>query len=371
MKRSSSYFFTAFIILIFSAGLIAFPDETAKSVRDALSVCAHSVIPSLFPFFVVSRLVCGLGYADFLARGLTKIMRPVFGLGGGAASALVLGLTGGYPIGASTCALLYSSRACTKTEAERLLAFCNNSGPAFIIGAIGTGVYSSPKIGFLLFGIHALAAFTSGFLFRLFSPIRNCNTDVITTKKSNKESFSSIFTGAISQAMQSCLSISAYIVLFSVVVAVLTKFHIFSLLAYIPSKLFYIDKTVISSFLSGILEVTSGVFSIADAASTKLAFVLTSFLLGFGGLSVHFQTLGILEGTGLDISEYFPGKLYHGIISAVYALIFYPLIGENAVSAMSYTCNSAHHISLSIILFILILIFIAEICKKGWKSETK
>ncbi len=370
MKKNFSFFLLAFIIAIFSAGLIAFPRETAKTVRDALSVCANSVIPSLFPFFVVSRLITGLGYADFFARALTRIMKPFFGTGGASAPALILGLTGGYPIGASTCASLYKSHICTKVEAERLLAFCNNSGPAFIIGAVGIGIYSSIKIGFMLFIIHAISALTVGVLFRLFSPI-NCNSSVERINIKEKPPFYSVFTDSISQSLFSCLSICAYIVLFSVMVAILNKFCIFTFLAYIPAKLFKTDKSVISAFLSGIFEITNGTFSLASNASPRVSFILTAFLLGWGGFSVHFQTLGIIEDCGLDTSQYFPGKIYHGIISAIYAFFLSPLLHEKTALVSSIIKYQKHDSYIFLLMFILTIVIIAEFCKKGWKTERK
>ena len=44
-----------------------------------------------------------------------------------------------------------------KEEAERLLGFCNNSGPAFIVGAVGAGIFGSPSVGLALYGIHILS----------------------------------------------------------------------------------------------------------------------------------------------------------------------------------------------------------------------
>ena len=44
------------------------------------------------------------------------------------------------------------------TEAERLLAFCNNSGPAFILGVVGVGVFGSSRVGLLLYLAHAAAS---------------------------------------------------------------------------------------------------------------------------------------------------------------------------------------------------------------------
>ncbi len=97
-------------------------------------------------------------------------MRPLFHVSGACASAFALGFIGGYPVGAKTAISLYENGMCTKTEAERLLAFCNNSGPAFILGVVGAGVFASSRVGVLLYLAHAAASICIGILFRFTRP---------------------------------------------------------------------------------------------------------------------------------------------------------------------------------------------------------
>ncbi|MFR0770562.1 MAG: hypothetical protein ACLSHO_14075 [Dysosmobacter sp.] len=73
---------------------------------------------------------------------------------------------GGYPIGARTAAELYASGDLTRQEAERLLTFCNNSNPVFLISVLGVGVFGSVRAGLWLWLIHVCAALLTGLLFR-------------------------------------------------------------------------------------------------------------------------------------------------------------------------------------------------------------
>ncbi len=54
-------------------------------------------------------------------------------------------------MGAKSVIALYENGTCSKVEAERLLSFCTNSGPAFIFGIVGAGVFSGGRIGLLLY----------------------------------------------------------------------------------------------------------------------------------------------------------------------------------------------------------------------------
>ncbi len=105
--------------------------HAAAGAAKALALCAGTVIPSLFPFMAVTGLLVRLGFGQWLAPYMAGLMAPLFRLPGCAGSALLLGLVGGYPIGARTAAELYASGALTAQEAERLLTFCNNSNPCF------------------------------------------------------------------------------------------------------------------------------------------------------------------------------------------------------------------------------------------------
>ena len=92
------------------------------SVAEALALCARSVVPSLFPFLVASSALLALGFGELAAPWLAGLMEPLFRVPGAGSAALVLGLVGGYPIGAKTAADLYRENLVSREEAERLLA---------------------------------------------------------------------------------------------------------------------------------------------------------------------------------------------------------------------------------------------------------
>ena len=129
-------------LLCATLALMLYPQPSMEAAKSGLALCYNVIIPSLFPFFVLSSLVVELGLAGYLGRLLEGLMRPLFHVSGACASAFALGFIGGYPVGAKTAISLYENGMCTKTEAERLLAFCNNSGPAFILGVVGAGVFA-------------------------------------------------------------------------------------------------------------------------------------------------------------------------------------------------------------------------------------
>lgn len=344
------------LICIFLGLLLFFSSSVTNTVRETLSLCFSSVIPSLFPFLAVTKLFLGLRLADTLPPSLKKIMKPIFSVSENSFPALIFGLIGGYPVGATICASLYKDRLICRKEAERTLAFCNNAGPAFILSTVGIGMFSSLRIGTLLLLIHISSAVITGLLFKIFAPI-----DAHTTKlpqKNSPLSFSFAFTDSIYGAMVSSLTISAYIVFFSVVTGIITM-----------SFPFFASSPTLRAFFCGVLEITSASYEIVQTTDIKTSFILISALLGWGGLCVHFQTLSFLSGTDIKISEYFTGKLSQSLISALLAFFISKLSFFEEVTVFADSKNY-HHSSINILLITILLLIFYLFFKKGWKKTS-
>ena len=135
----------ALAVLAFTAGLLARPEAVYAAVREGLTLCYQTVIPSLFPFFAAVGLLTRLGLARWLQGLCRPFMGPMFRLRGACAMPLLAGLLGGYPSGAQTTAELWRQGQLSRREAELLLGFANNCGPAFLLGFIGAGVLGSSR----------------------------------------------------------------------------------------------------------------------------------------------------------------------------------------------------------------------------------
>lgn len=300
------------LILLFGIGLVFFSREISQSAAAGLKLCATTVIPGLFPFFVISSLAVSTNMAFYIGRALEKPMRRVFNLPGACASALALGLIGGYPLGAKTCVLIYNSGGCTKSEAERALAFCCNCGPAFIFGVAGASVFGSIYIGGALYVVHILAALLVGMVFGTARKNR-CTLAIISRPCISEIKLGQALTQAIAQSASSMLSVCAFVVFFGVAIKLL------SLVSPFPAQ--------ISQILLGMLEMTNGVCAIAEIQIPQVAkMALASFLIAFGGICVYFQTLSFTSDAGLSTKKYIVGKLLHGVFAATLTIIFYEIV---------------------------------------------
>ena len=301
--------------------LTLWPQDAMEAARSGLALCGNVIIPSLFPFFVLSSLVVELGLAGYLGRLLEGVMRPLFRVNGACASAVALGFIGGYPVGARTALSLYEKGMCTRTEAQRLLAFCNNSGPGLYSGRGGGGrVRQQPGGRTHLPGPRRRVAVCGTALSLLRpgtrSPAAGGGPPCIRTTR-----FSSAFTGAVTGALRSTLNICAFVVFFLVVVRLLTRSGLLTGLAEVLGSWFAplgFDRVWAQRLLTGLLEMTSGVCTLSGDGSLTGRLSMAAFLLGWAGVSVHCQVLSFLGGSGLSAGTYLAGKLLHGILAALF-----------------------------------------------------
>lgn len=296
------------------AALIWSSGEVAASCRYALSLCCELIIPSLFPFFIVSVLLNRLGLPRLLGRVTAPASRLLFGVSGAGGTAFIMGLCGGYPLGAAYTAEMYESGCVGREEAERLLGFCNNSGPAFIIGAIGVGVFHSSAAGIYLYVIHIAAAAVCGMVMR--ADLKN---DTVPVPEAAGMKFSLALTGAIKQAVVSILNVCGFVCCFTVLVGLLDADGFFSLLTGRFSELSGAELHWMRGLLTGFLELGSGVGEMRGLSLSPINLALAAFLVGWGGISVHFQTMAQIADSGLEGSLHFPGRLICGSTAAVLA----------------------------------------------------
>ncbi|NCE63481.1 sporulation protein [Pseudoflavonifractor sp. 524-17] len=309
-----------FALLCAALALMLYPRDTMEAAKSGLALCYNVIIPSLFPFFVLSSLVVELGLAGALGRLLEGIMRPLFNVGGACASAFALGFVGGYPVGAKTAIGLYEKGMCTKTEAERLLSFCNNSGPAFILGVVGAGIFASGRAGLILYLAHAAASVCVGMLFRFYRAGEDGGGSAPGSRPQfQARRFSAAFTECIKNSFFSALNICAFVVFFTVVVRLLVLTGLLPGLATLAGNLLSplgFDRTWAERLLTGVLELTTGVWTLSGEGSLTGRLSMAAFMLGWAGISVHCQVLSFLGGSGLSVRTYLGGKFLQGLFAA-------------------------------------------------------
>lgn len=342
------------LFCLFTLCLVLFSKTNLSSAKNGLILWATAVVPSLFPFFVATEMLSYTNVISYLGKYLTPIMRPLFGVPGEAAFAFIMGLISGYPVGAKIVSNFMEQGIVTREEAERMLAFTNNSGPLFIVGTVGITLFGNTTIGILLLITHILACISVGIILNIctihkrkdeFIPSRASvthNGKHHTNYKSQAtpptvSSLGEILGTSIKNATSTVLLIGGFVVLFSVIISILNQSHLLDNLSTICSPIFSLLKIpyeFCKPFLSGIVELTNGISLVASIPikNISISIVLCAFLLGFGGFSVLLQVFSIVSKNGLSIKKYAYGKLLQGFLAALYtglAIQFIPFLQFN------------------------------------------
>lgn len=335
------YLFTI-LILILVLFCIIHPNLMIDSTKSSISLWATVILPSLFPFIILSSLIQNTALPLLFGKVLTPFTKLLFGLPGISSTAIFLGMIGGYPIGAKVTNDLLNDKSINLHDANHLITFVNNSGPLFMIGAIGIGIYKNIYIGILLLLSHYISSILIGFIGRFLKQKNNnrAKKSNINFKILKLNDIGNILTDSIKKSIDIVLTIGGFIIIFGILSTMLEQTKILSLIS--NSLLPMLKTEVTNGVISGILEVTSGINKIATVNIPLLnKIIITSILVGFGGISIHFQTLSIISKSGINFAKYIIGKAFQGLLSG---LITYLLITYTTFSKLIPTTTSTFNI---------------------------
>ena len=332
------------------------PDASIMYAKQALSICYEVIIPSLFPFFVCSGILVYSGFAESLSRLFRPVMKPLFNINSNGAAAFVLGILSGYPLGAVTVCQLYENAYLSKSESERLLAFCNNSGPLFILGAVGAAMYKSPKIGILLYISHIIAAIITGVIFRFYDRDKFCapKSRLNTVENLPSEIFSKVLSNSISSILTVCGAIVFFFTSSGIVLGILNL------------------TPPVNAFISSLLEMTGGIKKIsALSLSLDAKLAISSFCVGFAGICIHMQVMAVTARYGFSLKPYLLGKAIHGALSALFTYVLFNIFPQtvsvfngNGTKMSGGFCFGSMYVILSISILITLSLVMPFFAKK-------
>ncbi len=302
---------TTLLTCAFFALCAIYAPLTRQAVAEGLQLVLTTALPALFPFFFGASLLVSTGGIDLLGRLFAPLFRHVYRLPACAAGAFVLSVTGGYPVGVQTAVQLYRNGQLTRAQTCHLLAFVNNTGPAFCVGLCGA-VLGNPAWGGRLYAVHVATALLVGLLF--------CDrTAPLPTKKGQDFSCPSLlscFLSSVQQAGITSLRIGGFILVFALLRCILQALGVLVLLGHWIAPLLTLGgvATAEQALLGGLLELTYGLQQLPATVGAPLL-PLASLLVAFGGLSVWAQSAALLENTDLPLHRLCLGKCLHAVLA--------------------------------------------------------
>ena len=275
----------------------------SMSVRNGMMLCFKVIIPSVFPFLILSDFMLFLSSKSNGA--LNIILSRILGVSPIGATTFICGNICGFPIGAKCASTLYSSNQITKNECQRLVEISTNPSVAFVIAGVGIGIFNNTILGITLYISTVISSIIIGVITKS-NKSKNTKSHFINEQKFN-------LVASIKNAGMSCIAISSYIVFFSVIIELIRSTSI--------NELFI-------SFVSSFIEIGNSTKLIHEASiNTFYKLLLLGFSMGFSGLSVHMQVSSFLP-KDISMKRYLMIKLLQGIICASLSLLMYIILND-------------------------------------------
>lgn len=294
--------------------ILSNPDATFRYAYEGLYQWAAKMVPTLFPFMMISSIMVYSGADLELGHMLTHILKKIYRYSSYGLYAIFMGFFCGFPMGAKVVSDLLEKNKLNKSEANTLLAFCNNIGPAYFMGIIipilhECGYHNTILFVFGMYGIPAVYGAALGYLYASRNTLAKIqHSDNISPSPE---------TPALSLAStlkKSCIDNTQALIVLGGYITFTNAFRI--LLDFMPLSANH--KNILSSFLE-IIGGVQAIYTTTLLPSQKVFWIMTA--LCFGGVSCIMQTSSFLEKSGLSIGHYLKHKFIITVISAAYYLL--------------------------------------------------
>ena len=268
-------------------------------IRDGVQLCLNTLIPSLFPFFILSSLITAslVGHSIRPLRSICKLCR----MSPGSESFLAVGILGGYPVGAANIAGAAAKGSLTQEEAERMTVFCNNAGPSFLFGILGP-MFPDQTWVWVLWATQIGASILTGFL------LSGSGSKPLDSGTPNQVTLSD----CLSCGIKSMALVCGWVVLFRMI------------LEFLRGWILWLFPVTLQVIITGLLELSNGCLSLSGIESNSVRFLVTGTMLSMGGFCVWMQTKAVFPR--LNLYRYIMGRTIHCLICFLLSLLVLPML---------------------------------------------
>ncbi len=286
------------------------PEETFHGASEGLLLWFQIILPTLFPFIIITNLLIATDTLYDISRLASPVISPIFQTSPAGTFAVIAGFLCGYPMGAKVTGDLFRDGKISRNEAMYLLSFCNNTSPVFIMNYVVLKTLKNKELLLPSLCILFLAPFLTSFFFRRIYKMKTYKkqTDIPNTIPRIRFHFD-LIDHTIMNGFETITKVGGYIILFSVLIALLKDLPIVSPLwnlIFLPS-----------------LEITNGIMMLASSgAAFPIIFPFTMALISFGGICSIAQTQCMIQGTRLPLLPYIAEKLITAIVTSLLTIFY-------------------------------------------------
>ena len=275
-----------------------------NSVNYALNIWVKNLIPTLFPFFIISDILINYNLTLYIPKIFKNMCKFLFNITDNMITILILSIISGFPSNARNTRSLYDKGLITIDEANHILIFSHFSNPLFILTTVAIFFFNDKDIGVILLISHYLSNFLLGILFRKY--FNHDSSDCAVEYK--MPDFGNVFVGAIKKSVDTIILICGIVTIFMLLASIIINTFNFNIYN--------------SMLVKGILEITIGIEALGKLGISMIyKAVIASCFLAFGGLSVHMQVMSQITGTNIKYKYFFVGRLFQMILSGIITYI--------------------------------------------------
>lgn len=312
MKKNLTNIFTILILITTLILILVFSSEVIVSVLYALDIWKNNILPSLFPIFITTDLLISYGFIEILGKFTNKITSKVFNLPGEASFVIVASMLSGFPSSAKYIKELLESKTIDYKQAQYLLSFTHFPNPLFVIGVVGEKLLQNKLVGMIILFSIIIGNLLIAFFTKDNTLLLN-KKNTITFSEKKRDNFITILTNSILKTANTLILLLGIITSFLVISTIINNL--------IESN------TILTTILSGILEMTQGInyIAIENIPIFLKSLIITCFIC-FGGISIHLQIMSILSCEKIKYSKYLLSRILHCIISSFIVFVLFRLL---------------------------------------------
>ncbi len=315
----------ALLIVALMAIILLKPETYVSSAAEGLKLWALVVVPSLLPFFFFTTMLSKIGVTKRIAKVFDKPCRKIFGVNGISAYVFLMSVLSGYPVGAKIIGDLGENGLISDVEATKMSTFCSTSGPLFIIGSVGVGMFGSVKHGRAIFLSHIISAICTGLIFRFcgskkLAKSKVAPSDSVIRSREAEKSANILYDCAYSSVI-SLAVVGGFICVFYLVADMFQNLNLlFPLVFLINSTIKNAD--ISNAFCYGLIECTRGCKMLSMCRLSTYSPAFASAIISFGGLSVIVQSICFLKKAKAKTSVFLLAKLVQTILAFAACMLF-------------------------------------------------
>ena len=295
--RAVKYFLSWAVLALCAAAVIKAPSVCRNSVTEGLMICVKAVIPSVFPFAIISSLMSRIEPPSFVGKPLSKL----FGISYAGSGAVITGLISGFPAGTLCTVRLYKDGLISREEAERLICFTNNPSASFLVAGVGAAFLNSAKAGVMLYVFQLVVSVTVG------AVLGRDKQGSVSASRSYKALSGADIALSVRDAAGAVLTVSAFVAAFSVICGYFNAI---------------IESELLRCLVGGMLEISNGTAFLASFSKyIEARCILAGAFCGWSGFSVHFQVASFVCEYGIGMKKYYISKLASALAMAILCAI--------------------------------------------------